>query len=35
MKKTLVIIFSIILCIALAGAAVALGGEGGIIKNQI
>ena len=34
MKKTLIIIFSIILCIALAGAAVALGGEGGIIKKD-
>ena len=34
MKKTLVIIFSIILCIAIAGAAVALGGEGGIIKKD-
>ncbi len=34
MKKTLVIIFSIILCIAIAGAAVALGGEGGIIKKE-
>ena len=34
MKKTLVIIFSIVLCIALAGAAVALGGEGGIIKKD-
>ena len=32
MKKTLVIIFSIILCIALTGAAVALGGEDGINK---
>lgn len=32
MKKALIIIFSIILCIALAGAAVALGGEGGINK---
>ena len=34
MKKTLIIIFSIILCIALAGVAVALGGEGGIIKKD-
>ena len=34
MKKTLIIIFSIILCIAIAGAAVALGGEGGIIKKD-
>ena len=34
MKKTLVIIFSIVLCIALTGAAVALGGEGGIIKKD-
>lgn len=34
MKKSLVIIFSIILCIALAGAAVALGGECGIIKKD-
>ncbi len=32
MKKTLVIIFSIVLCIALAGAAVALGGEGKIFS---
>lgn len=34
MKKTLVIIFSIVLCIALAGVAVALVGEGGIIKKD-
>ena len=34
MKKTLVIIFSIVLCIALTGAAVALGGEDGIIKKD-
>ena len=34
MKKTLVIIFTIVLCLALTGAAVALGGEGGIIKKD-
>ena len=34
MKKTLVIILSIVLCIALAGAAVAVGGEGKIFNKE-
>ena len=34
MKKTLVIILSIVLCVVLAGAAVAVGGEGKIFNKE-